>query len=81
MNSAVSLAAEVRRSVSGETWFGPSLSELLAGVDAGRAAERVDGVPHSIWELVLHLAVWARYAAYRFEGGVPRELDEANWPP
>ncbi|MDZ4179133.1 MAG: DinB family protein, partial [Coriobacteriia bacterium] len=47
----------------------------------GRAAERVDGVPHSIWELVLHLAVWARYAAYRFEGGVPRELDEANWPP
>lgn len=29
----------------------------------------------------MHLAVWARYAGYRFEGGVPRELDEANWPP
>lgn len=81
MNSAESLASDVRRSVSGETWFGPSLTEVLAGVDARRAAERVDGVAHSIWELVLHLAVWARYAGYRFEGGVPHELDEANWPP
>jgi uncharacterized damage-inducible protein DinB len=81
MNSAESLASEVRRSVSGETWFGPSLAEVLAGVDAGRAATRVDAVPHSIWELVTHVAVWARYSAYRFGGGVPRELDEANWPP
>lgn len=81
MISAEFLASEVRRSVSGHAWFGPSLAEILAGVDAERATQRVDGVPYSIWELVSHVAVWARYAAYRLDGGVPRELDELDWPP
>lgn len=77
---AASLSAEIRRSVSGETWFGPSLSELLLDVDAHEASDGVGALTHPIWEIVEHLAVWARYAAYRFEGGFPRELDEENWP-
>jgi uncharacterized damage-inducible protein DinB len=75
------LVEELRRSMSGQTWFGPPLAELLANVDATAANRHAAGASHSIWEIVSHLAVWARYAAYRFGGGVPRELDEENWPP
>lgn len=74
------LISEVRRSMSGQTWFGPSLTALLEGVDATVARCRAPGTSHSIWEIVRHLAVWARYAAYRFGGGAPRELDEEDWP-
>lgn len=75
------LNAELRRCMSGQTWFGPSLTAVLEGVDAATASRRAPGVAHSIWQIVCHLGVWARYAAYRFEGGVPRELDEDDWPP
>lgn len=75
-----SLAAELRRSMSGETWFGPSVSVLLGDVDFSSASRVAAGEPHSIAQIVFHMAVWARYAAYRFSGGEPRELDEANWP-
>ncbi|MHB1137166.1 MAG: DinB family protein [Coriobacteriia bacterium] len=75
------LVEELRRSMSGQTWFGPPLAELIADVDATAASRHVTGTSHSIWEIVSHLGVWARYAAYRFRGGVPRELDEENWPP
>jgi len=80
MDNVPALAAEIRRSVSGETWFGPSPLELLEGIDAAQARQHVEGAVHSIWQLTSHLSVWARYATYRFEGGVPRELDEENWP-
>lgn len=75
-----SLSAEIRRSIAGETWFGPSLSELLQDVDAREASTNVNGVAHSIWEIAGHCSVWARYATYRFGGGAPRDLDEENWP-
>lgn len=74
------LTAELRRCMSGQTWFGPSLAAILEDVDVATASRRAPGAAHSIWQIVRHLAVWARYAAYRFEGGVPRELDEENWP-
>lgn len=75
-----SLAAEIRRSISGETWFGPSLSVLLQDVDAHEANRSVNGIAHSLWSLASHLAAWARYAGYRFQGGPARELEEENWP-
>lgn len=75
------LTGELRRCMSGQTWFGPSLTAVLEGVDAATASRRAPGVAHSIWQIVCHLGVWARYAAYRFEDGVPRELDEDDWPP
>lgn len=80
MTETEPLASEIRRSVSGETWFGPSLAVVLDGVDARAAACCPDGASHSIGEIVAHVAVWARYATYRFEGGAPRELDEDDWP-
>ena len=49
-------------------WPGPSLDALLDGVDAEQAAARPIAGAHSIWELVLHLAVWDEVCARRLRG-------------
>ena len=41
-------------------WHGPSLLELLEDVDAATAAAKPIPNVHSIWELLLHVAVWDR---------------------
>ena len=71
-------------------WHGSSLSELLAGVDYKQAAARPIANAHSIWELVLHIAVWTDVARRRVLGErveptaaedwpAPVELNEAGW--
>jgi uncharacterized damage-inducible protein DinB len=50
------LEEQLRRSLEGEAWHGPSVLELLAGVSAAQAAGHPIAGAHSIWELVLHIA-------------------------
>lgn len=75
------LADQLERSFHGGAWHGPSVAEVLAGVDAASAALKV--LPsHSIWETVHHLAAWCDIARQRMAGDEtpccpPEELD---WP-
>ena len=62
------LADHLRRSVSGPMWHGPALWEVLEHVPAGIASARPIAGAHSIWELVLHIAVWAEIADERVHG-------------
>jgi len=68
-------AVEVRRiqrqlehTFNGPAWHGPALLELLADVNAGKAAARPIAGAHSIWELVLHIAAWDKAVARRLAG-------------
>jgi hypothetical protein len=71
MNSeSLRIADQLRRAFRGEAWHGPCLSELLAGVPAEQARARPLPSAHSIWELVLHINVWAE-AAEEATLGVP----------
>lgn len=75
------LADQLRRSQSGEAWHGPSLEEILAGVTAQQAAAHPFAGVHSIWELVLHIAVWQKHILDRIErGGMAEIPDELDWP-
>ena len=80
----------MRRSVHGPMWHGSALGELLADVDHVRAARRPLADAHSIWEIVLHIAVWTDVARCRVSGEpaepapaedwpVPRQLDKVTW--
>lgn len=80
MRNADRLADEVRRAAEGAPWYGPSATKVLEGVDAERAATHIAGATHSIWEIVLHTAVWARYMAKRVAGAPPHDPKEGNWP-
>ncbi|HEX4228732.1 MAG TPA: DinB family protein [Bryobacteraceae bacterium] len=76
------IANELRLLHDGTSWLGPSLKELLSGVDETRARLRPLRDSHTIWELVLHMAAWLRIARERLSVTSVRDASEAeNWPP
>ena len=81
MSRASRLANHIERTVAGPMWHGPSLAEVLDGVDAARAQAHPIAGGHSIWEIVLHVTAWADIARQRIHGeflGDP--APEQDWP-
>ena len=77
------IADQLRRAFQGQAWHGPSLRELLTNVNAEQANARPVKSAHSIWELVLHIDIWAK-AALESVAGVPLPKlygTEKDWPP
>ena len=80
VSEAVRIADQLRRAFDGSAWHGPALLELLKDVDAATAAAQpMDGV-HSIWELVLHIAVWDEAGLRRLSGEKWQPKGLANFP-
>jgi uncharacterized damage-inducible protein DinB len=77
----VRIADQLRRAFHGNAWHGPALLELLQGVDAGTAAAKPLPNVHSIWELLLHVAVWDGAALRRLSGEICQPTGDANFPP
>jgi uncharacterized damage-inducible protein DinB len=74
------IADQLRRAFDGSAWHGPALLELLGDVDAATAAAMRLPDVHSIWELVLHIAVWDRTALTRLGGEKCQPTGVANFP-
>ena len=74
------IAEQLRRAFEGDAWHGPALLELLEDVDAATAAARSVPGAHSIWELVLHVAVWDAAALRRLAGEKSEPTGLANFP-
>lgn len=81
MSEAKRIADQLRRASEGGAWHGPSLREVLREVDAGRAATRAIPGAHTIWELVLHVAVWRETVRRRLAGEWGDPTGEDDWPP
>jgi uncharacterized damage-inducible protein DinB len=83
MTEQTRLADTILRAYEGEAWHGPSLTEVLEGVDAMQASTK-KGDAHTIWELTLHITAWLDIVRRRLEG---ERLDDTNltitddWPP
>ena len=75
------IADQLHRAFYGEAWHGPALIELLADVDAATAAAKPLPNAHSIWELVLHVAVWDNAAIVRLDGKKFQPTGTDNFPP
>ena len=67
-------ADRVLRTVTGPMWHGPSLSEVLKDVTPEQAVAHAIPGAHSIWELVLHVTVWADEAWAKVQGDRVGEL-------
>src|SRR5947208_13434165 len=81
MSETERILEELKLSFEGEPWHGPSLMEILAGVDANSAAARPVPDAHSIWELVLHVAAWEQAIRTRIiERRALQLSDEQNFP-
>jgi uncharacterized damage-inducible protein DinB len=75
------IAELLERAFDGSAWHGPALLELLEDVDAATAAAKPLPKVHSIWELVLHIAVWDGAALRRLSGEKYQPTGLANFPP
>lgn len=73
---AATLADQLRRLVNGDAWHGPNLTQLLEGVTASLAAQKVG--PHSIAALVAHIDFWNRELIAVVEGQAYRNVPEAE---
>jgi uncharacterized damage-inducible protein DinB len=80
MSESSRIADQLRRAFDGEAWHGPSVLEVLKGVDAQQASRRPPGDLHSIWEIVRHIHVWDDAAIRRMAGEVVQPTGEADWP-
>ena len=74
------IADQLRRAFQGQAWHGPALRELLTNVNAEQANARPVKSAHSIWELVLHIDIWA--ALESLAGVLLPKLygTEKDWP-
>jgi uncharacterized damage-inducible protein DinB len=75
------LADQINRAFRGESWHGPSVLEVLAGVSAEDAAAHPIAGAHSIWEIVLHLTGGYILVLRRVRGERAQLSPEEEWPP
>jgi len=75
------IADQISRAFRGESWHGPSVREVLAGVSAEDAAAHPIPGAHSIWEIVLHLIGGYKLVLRRVRGERAQLSPEEAWPP
>ena len=75
------IADQISRAFRGESWHGPSVREVLAGVSAEDAAAHPIPGAHTIWEIVLHLTSGYRLVLRRVRGEHAQLSPEEEWPP
>lgn len=81
MNELERIEDQVRRSIEGEAWHGPSLMELLRDLTADEAVMKPIRDAHSIWEIVLHVITDAELVLERLAGKPASYSGEQDWPP
>jgi uncharacterized damage-inducible protein DinB len=75
------LEEQLRRTLEGGAWHGPSVLEALAGVTPESAAAHPVPEVHSIWELTLHIASSYSLVLRRLDGENAQLSPEEDWPP
>jgi len=70
----------LRLSLEGEAWHGPSVFEALQGITPAQASARPLPNGHTIWEILLHITIWVEEAVVRLRG-LGRNLElNVEWP-
>lgn len=72
---------QINRAFWGESWHGPSVREVLAGVSAEDAAAHPIAGAHSIWEIVLHMVAGYNLVLRRVRGESVQLSPHEEWPP
>ncbi len=78
MSEIANIVEELRQAHEGEAWHGPSVGDVLEGVNAAGAAKRPIAAAHTIWEIVHHVRVTDDAVRANIAGGAAG--DEPDWP-
>ncbi len=79
MDEIERISEQLKRAFEGGAWHGPSVKEVLEGITAEKAAARPIPDAHSIWELVLHIAVWEDAVKKWARGEKHNVTNELDW--
>jgi uncharacterized damage-inducible protein DinB len=66
--------------LSGNTWYGPNVYQLLEQVTFEAAYEKPPGSVHNIAEIVLHMIAWTEEVMDRLNGQTPGIPTSGDWP-
>ncbi|HKA24262.1 MAG TPA: DinB family protein [Candidatus Eisenbacteria bacterium] len=81
MSESGRLADQLRKSLHGVAWYGPSWRESLEGIGAADAVRRPVAQGHTIGEIVLHVITWHEVAKRRLGGDTPPQpTPEQDFP-
>ena len=81
MSEIARIRDQLERAHRGSAWHGPSLREILVGVDSDTASSRPIPNGHTIRELVVHVTAWENEAVARLRGGASPDMPpERDWP-
>ncbi len=73
------ITEQLTRAFEGNAWHGPSVTEALKDLTARQASRRPLPAAHSIWELVLHMAVWEKAVRMAVTGQEHKVAAEMDW--
>ena len=81
MSETSRILDQLHRAYEGHAWHGPALRAILADVDYHTASRRPIPDAHTIWEIVLHIAVWISVPTERLQGAeIPTIPPGQDWP-
>ena len=80
MNEIERIVDQLKRAFEGPAWHGPSVLEVLEGIRPSHAVQRPVAAAHSIWEIVLHIAVWEDVVRRRALGEKFNPTEAQDWP-
>ncbi|MFB0522260.1 MAG: DinB family protein, partial [Candidatus Bathyarchaeia archaeon] len=81
MNETELIVNVFRQTFLGSAWHGPSLMEVLNGVDKTQARARPIEARHTIWEIVNHCSYWMEAVTGALHGEkMPDIVSAEDWP-
>ena len=80
MSEIQTIIDELKDIHDGDAWHGPSLKEILSGVNAEQASAKPLANAHNIWELTLHISAWEGVFIRRLAGLQMDEPEEGDFP-
>ncbi|MFP6616090.1 MAG: DinB family protein [Candidatus Hydrogenedentota bacterium] len=81
MSERTTIQGIVKSVADGQTWYGPSVSDIVKDITPETARTRSVANTHSIWEIAAHMVAWQEYNLRVMNGGDSAFLDDAHdWP-
>ena len=79
MSETIRIAQQMKQGFEKDCWSGPSLLEVLDGVDHKMASAKPIPNAHTIWEIVMHLIAGQSLMLRMVQGDIAQRVAVGDW--